>query len=92
MNRALLPSFFVTAFLVTAITALPPTCRGEEKVIRLGSIEELCRKVDGVLLESVDGRPHLEQVRPVIAAGKPVFIDKPMAANLADVIEKAKRN
>lgn len=51
------------------------------------SIEELCEKVDGVLLESVDGRPHLEQVKPVIAAGKPVFIDKPMAGNLADVIE-----
>ena len=51
------------------------------------TIEELCRKVDGVLLESVDGRPHLEQVRPVIAANKPVFIDKPVAANLADVIE-----
>ncbi|MHC4396343.1 MAG: putative oxidoreductase C-terminal domain-containing protein [Planctomycetota bacterium] len=51
------------------------------------SIEELCRKVDGVLLESVDGRPHLEQVRPVIAAGKPVFIDKPMAGSLEDVIE-----
>jgi len=51
------------------------------------SIEELCRKVDGVLLESVDGRPHLEQVKPVIAAGKPVFIDKPMAGSLADVIE-----
>ncbi|MHC4888075.1 MAG: Gfo/Idh/MocA family protein, partial [Planctomycetota bacterium] len=51
------------------------------------SIEELCRKVDGVLLESVDGRPHPEQVKPVIAAKKPVFIDKPMAGNLADVIE-----
>ena len=51
------------------------------------SIEELCRKVDGVLLESVDGRPHLEQVRPVIAAGKPVFIDKPVAGSLADAIE-----
>ncbi|MFQ6035647.1 MAG: Gfo/Idh/MocA family protein [Sedimentisphaerales bacterium] len=51
------------------------------------SIEELCRKVDGVMLESVDGRPHLEQARPVIAAKKPVFIDKPMAGNLADVIE-----
>jgi len=51
------------------------------------SIEELCGKVDGILLESVDGRPHLEQARPVIAAGKPLFIDKPMAANLADVIE-----
>jgi predicted dehydrogenase len=51
------------------------------------SIEELCRKVDGVLLESVDGRPHLAQVRPVLAAKKPVFIDKPMAGSLADVLE-----
>lgn len=51
------------------------------------SIEELCGKVDGVLLESVDGRPHLEQVKPVIRAGKPVFIDKPVAGNLADALE-----
>ncbi len=53
----------------------------------VGSIEELCSKVDGVLLESVDGRPHLEQVKPVIAAKKPVFIDKPMAGSLADGLE-----
>jgi predicted dehydrogenase len=39
------------------------------------------------LLESVDGRPHLEQARPVIEAGKTLFIDKPIAASLADVIE-----
>jgi len=51
------------------------------------SIETLCRKVDGVLLESVDGRPHLRQAKPVIRAGLPLFIDKPMAGNLADVIE-----
>lgn len=51
------------------------------------SIEELCQKVDGVMLESVDGRPHLAQARPVIAAKKPVFIDKPMAGNLGDVLE-----
>jgi predicted dehydrogenase len=51
------------------------------------SIEELCDKVDGVLLESVDGRPHLKQAKPVIAARKPLFIDKPMAGNLPDVIE-----
>jgi len=51
------------------------------------TIEELCRKVDGVLLESVDGRPHLKQAIPVIKAGKPLFVDKPMAGNLADVIE-----
>ena len=51
------------------------------------SIEELCRKVDGVLLESVDGRPHLKQAIPVIKARKPLFIDKPMGGNLADVLE-----
>ncbi len=51
------------------------------------SIEELLPKVDVVFLESVDGRPHLKQARPVIAAGKPLFIDKPMAGSLADVIK-----
>jgi predicted dehydrogenase len=50
------------------------------------SIPALLQKVDVVLLESVDGRPHLEQVRPVFAAGKPVFIDKPLAGSLADAI------
>ncbi|RFC49558.1 MAG: putative dehydrogenase [Verrucomicrobia bacterium] len=51
------------------------------------TIEELCKQVDAVLLESVDGRPHLEQVRPVFAAGKPVFIDKPVAGTLKDAVE-----
>jgi len=51
------------------------------------SIEELCRNVDAVLLESVDGRPHLEQVKPLLKARKPVYIDKPMAASLEDVKE-----
>ncbi len=51
------------------------------------SIAALCTNVDAVLLESVDGRVHLAQAKPVIAAGKPLFIDKPMAASLADVRE-----
>jgi len=51
------------------------------------TIAELCRNVDAVCLESLDGRPHLEQLKPVLAAGKPVFVDKPMAASLRDVIE-----
>jgi len=51
------------------------------------SIDALLKKVDVVLLESVDGRPHLEQARPVILAGKPLFIDKPCAGSLADVLE-----
>jgi predicted dehydrogenase len=50
------------------------------------SIDELLPKVDAVLLESVDGRPHLEQARPVIKAGKPLFVDKPVAGTLADAI------
>lgn len=50
------------------------------------SIESLLEQVDAVLLESVDGRKHLEQVLPVFQAGKPVFIDKPLAANLTDAI------
>jgi len=61
----------------------------------VGTIEALCERVDAVLLESVDGRPHLAQVKPVIAAGLPVFIDKPMAGSLADVIsifELAEKN
>ncbi len=50
------------------------------------SIEKLCAQVDFVLLESNDGRVHLEQLLPVLKAGKPVFIDKPIAGSLADVI------
>ncbi len=52
-----------------------------------GTIAEMCENVDAVLLESVDGRPHLEQVKPVFAAKKPVFIDKPVAGSLKDAIE-----
>lgn len=52
----------------------------------VGSIDELLSKVDVVLLESVDGRPHLDQIRPVLKAKKPVFIDKPVAGTLADAL------
>ena len=51
------------------------------------SIEEMCKNVDAVMLESVDGRPHLAQARPVIKAGKRLFIDKPMAGSLHDALE-----
>jgi hypothetical protein len=54
------------------------------------TIEALTAKVDAVLLESVDGRPHLEQARPVLAAGKRVFIDKPLAASFKDAAEIAR--
>lgn len=51
------------------------------------SIEAMLDKVDVVFLESVDGRPHLEQAKPVFKARKPMFIDKPVAGSLADAVE-----
>lgn len=48
------------------------------------SIPALLQQVDVVLLESNDGRVHLEQAKPVIEAGKPLFIDKPIAASYQD--------
>ncbi len=53
-------------------------------------IAALCKKVDAILLESVDGRPHLKQVKPVLSARKPVFIDKPLAASYRDAREIAR--
>lgn len=50
------------------------------------SIPALLEKVDVVLLESVDGRIHLEECRQVFPSGKPVFIDKPVASTLAETI------
>jgi hypothetical protein len=52
------------------------------------SIPALVADVDAVLLESVDGRQHLEQFEQIVAqsqAGrKPVFVDKPFATSTAD--------
>jgi len=50
------------------------------------SIKKLLSMVDVVLLETNDGRPHLEQAREVFKAGKPVFIDKPVAGSLKDAV------
>jgi hypothetical protein len=57
----------------------------EKGIEIVDSLETLAQKSDVILLESVDGRPHLQQFKAV-ARGKPVFIDKPAAASLADVI------
>ncbi len=51
------------------------------------TIEELCARVDGVLILSVDGRKHLPQARLVAAAGKPMFIDKPLGGTLGEALE-----
>jgi predicted dehydrogenase len=62
-----------------------------EKIKAMGveiidDLDAMIAQVDAVLLETNDGRPHLEQVIPVLKAKKPVFIDKPIAASLVDTI------
>ena len=50
------------------------------------SIDELLQQVDFVLLETNDGNMHLDQAAQVFKAGKPLFIDKPVAGSLSDAI------
>lgn len=74
----------------TRVDGFANDLRGTYGVQIVPDIPTLCSMVDGVLLESSDGRRHLEQVRQVIAAHKPLFIDKPLASTLADAREIAR--
>ncbi len=62
------------------------TLSKEYGVKMMDSIEAMLAEVDVVMVESVDGRPHLAQAAPGIKAGKPTFIDKPLAASLEDAV------
>lgn len=50
------------------------------------NIDAMCQDVDAIMIESVDGRPHLAQATPGLMAGKPTFIDKPISASLKDTL------
>ena len=52
----------------------------------VGSIDDLISRCDVILLETNDGKMHLGQALQVMKAGKLMFIDKPIAASLADAI------
>jgi len=72
--------------IITSVERIPGYI---EEVKKLGveiaaSIADLLKMVDVVLLETNDGRLHLEQALQVLKARKPMFIDKPIAASLAD--------
>jgi predicted dehydrogenase len=51
------------------------------------SIEAVLNEADVVMIENVDGRPHLEEALLVIKAHKPLFVDKPLAGSLRDALE-----
>lgn len=52
----------------------------------VNSIKKLVTNVDAVMLLTNDGRPHLKELIPILKAGKPVYVDKPLAATLSDVL------
>jgi hypothetical protein len=58
---------------------------GFEKVIN--DPVELVKESDGVLIEHADYRRALELARPALEAGKPVFINRPFTATVADAEE-----
>jgi len=74
--------------IVSSTSRVPKyTAAMQEKGVEIvDSIDELLEKVDCVLLETNDGRPHLEQLLPCLRAGKRTFIDKPVSGSLADCI------
>ncbi|HEY3457326.1 MAG TPA: Gfo/Idh/MocA family oxidoreductase [Bryobacteraceae bacterium] len=53
-------------------------------------ISDMCGSVDGILIESVDARTHLASAKEAVGCHKPLFIDKPLAASLADAREIAR--
>jgi predicted dehydrogenase len=53
----------------------------------VSTIQELVEQVDAVMIESVDGRAHLEQAKAVFPSRKPLFIDKPIGGSLGDAME-----
>lgn len=71
----------------TRIDGFTATLKDKWQVEIVPSIEALLERVDVVMITSVDGRVHLAQARPVLAAKKPLFIDKPMAGSYKDAAE-----
>lgn len=52
----------------------------------VGSIDELLKGCDAVMIMSVDGRTHLHQATAVLKAGKRLYIGRPLAASLSDAV------
>lgn len=64
------------------------------ELAELGGIEtvvdepaELVGQVDAAIVSTRDGAKHLEHARPLLEAGTPVLVDKPLAASVADARE-----
>lgn len=59
----------------------------DEGIKIVNSIKEILDVSECILLETNDGRLHLDQSEQVFKSGKRVFLDKPVAAGLTDVVK-----
>ncbi|OCA85870.1 oxidoreductase [Bacillus sp. FJAT-27225] len=58
-------------------------------VTMVETMEAAAEECDAILLESVDGRVHLEQVEKIARFSKPIFVDKPLCITSADAAKIA---
>jgi predicted dehydrogenase len=64
--------------------------RDKYGVAIVDTVAEVVAQSDAIIMLSVDGRAHLPLARQVFSSGKPVFIDKPLGANLREVLAIAR--
>lgn len=71
-----------------SLRELPKWTKGIQdfKVPLVDSVDKLLAQCDAVLVMSLDGRAHLEHLKPVLKAGKPVYVGRPLAASLNDAV------
>ena len=61
---------------------------------RCDSVEALADRVDAAMVLSADWNVHLERARPLLEAGRPLFVDKPLAGSVTELqafVELVKR-
>jgi len=56
----------------TRIDGFPQELQNTWHIQFVKQIQDLCPMVDGILIESIDGRAHLDQFRQAVACGKPI--------------------
>ena len=70
----------------TRIDGFAAELKDKYGVAIVDSIAEVVARSDAIMIMSVDGRVHLRQAREVFPSGKPVFMDKPLAASLDEAV------
>jgi predicted dehydrogenase len=100
LNDPASPNYVTGARVVAALPEFSPdlpmskdrvegftaTVRDEFGVQIVKDAPELLAACDAVMVLSLDGRKHPDQVRRLLAAKKPIFLDKPVAASLKDAV------